>query len=168
MLKVLPNYIHFILLTLTSLSVSSQNTASASFNASVNIIKPIEIQTTSDMNFADIEVNGPGSVILNPDNSRITSGEVKLAGGTNVSAAELRIKGENNFSYDVTMPSGEFYMVNGQGKITLKDFTLSKSNSSIQGNTAVIKIGATIEVDDKPGYGTYVTPTPIEVIVSYN
>lgn len=156
-----------ILLGLPQISQAQAN-ASASFSASVTIIEPIEIQTTSEMNFASIDAGTGGSVILNPDNTRNTTGDVRLDNAANVSAAIFEVKGQKGYSYHINIPEGSFNMVNGLEKIVIKDFNTSSRNSSLNSGAQIISLGATLEIEPGQKPGLYITPTPIEITVSYN
>lgn len=60
--------------------VQAQASATASFTASATIIQPIGITTTANMNFAHIDAQEGGAVILTPQNTRFTTGEITTAG----------------------------------------------------------------------------------------
>ena len=145
-----------------------QNSATASFTASVTIIEPIEIKNTANMNFARIDAREGGSVTLHPDNTRSVTGDVKLEGSGNVSAAVFEVKGQNGYTYDISIPEGKYIMVNGSKKIVLKDFKLSSDSKSLNKDSQIIKIGATIDIEGNQKPGRYITPAPLEVTVSYN
>jgi len=145
-----------------------QNSATASFTASVKIIQPIEIQITSEMNFASVNARQGGSVILNPDNTRTAIGDVRLDAATNVSAAIIEVKGQNGYSYTINLPNKEFSMVNGSSQIILKDFKANYESGSISLDNQTIRLGATLQINPEQKPGVYVTPSPIEVTISYN
>ncbi|WP_300438182.1 DUF4402 domain-containing protein [Christiangramia sp.] len=145
-----------------------QHSASASFTASVNIIEPISLKTTSNMNFASIDAGMGGSVILNPDHTRSINGNVSLANATNVSAAEFEVKGQNGYSYNINVPRGSFSMRNGSDRIIIKDFTASSLSSTLNTDSQIISVGATLEIDPGQKPGIYTSSSPIEIMVSYN
>ncbi|SDS40552.1 protein of unknown function [Christiangramia echinicola] len=160
-------FILFIFLALPIISLG-QSSASASFVASVTIIEPIEIRNNANMNFARIDAQGGGSVILNPDNTRSVIGNVKLEKSARVSAAVFEVKGQNGYTYDISIPPGEYVMVNGSKRIILKDFKLSSNSNSFHEDSQIIRMGATIDVEANQKSGRYITPAPLEVTVSYN
>lgn len=153
---------------LTQVSLFGQNSASASFTASVTIIEPIEIKTTADMNFASIGARQGGSVILNPDNSRTVTGDISLEGSDGLTAAVFEVKGQNGYSYDIIIPEGNFVMTNGADKVTLKDLKISSHSNTLNKDSQIIRLGATLEVGAQQKPGKYITPTPLEITVSYN
>lgn len=160
-------YILFLII-LAPLGVLGQNSASATFTASATIIEPIEVQTTSDMNFAEIDARNGGTVILNPDNTRSAFGDVQLKSSSAVSAAVFEVKGQNGYSYSINIPTGDFTMINGSKQINLKDFTVNTDSSTLNSDSQVIRMGATIEIEPDQEPGRYITPTPLEITVSYN
>lgn len=157
-----------IILLLTQVSLFGQNTASASFTASVTIIEPIEIKTTSNMNFASIDARQGGSVILSPDDTRTATGDIELKSSNGLSAAVFEVKGHNGYSYDIIIPNGEFIMTNGSEKVVLKDFKAFSASKTLDQNSQTIRMGATLEVGAQQKPGNYITPAPLEITVSYN
>jgi hypothetical protein len=161
-------YCFLLLLILLPYGLTAQSSASTSFTASVTIIEPVTIQTRANMNFATIDARQGGLVILNPDNTRIVNGEVQLELAETASAAEFEIRGQNGLSYDLQIPQGDFKMSNGVSEITIKDFTLERSSDPQNSDFQKIRMGATLEIDANQPPGRYITPTPIEVTISYN
>ena len=148
--------------------MKGQQSASATFTASVNIIKPIEIRTISNLNFANIDASNGGSVILNPDNSRSANGGIKLENSQMASAASFEIKGQNGYAYSVNVPQGDYIMQNGSQKIILKDFRIAAAENGLNSDNQTFNLGATIDVQAQQKPGRYITPTPLEITVSYN
>lgn len=79
MLRITTLILFFSIITVNSLF--SQASATANFTASATIIQPIGITTTNNMQFANIDAQNGGAVILTPENTRITTGELILADG---------------------------------------------------------------------------------------
>src|SRR5580698_1501605 len=112
-----------IVLGATSTSSFAQATATAS--ASANIITPITIVKTVDMNFGNVAVSATtaGTAILAPAGTRTTGG----AGGVTlpatvgtVAAASFTVSGQASYTYAITLPSsctisssGNTMIVNG-------------------------------------------------------
>ncbi|MCM8570147.1 DUF4402 domain-containing protein [Gramella jeungdoensis] len=161
-------FIPACLFFLISFSGISQRSATASFTATVTIIDPIEIQATSDMNFASIDARNGGTVTLNPDNTRSSSGDVLLDNTSGVSAATFEIKGQSGYSFDLCLPEGDFVLVNGPENITIKDFTSDLKTQTLLAGTQMIRLGATLEIAPNQRPGVYSSPAPIEVTVNYN
>lgn len=159
-----------ILFSLLIISINSygQNSASANFTAIVNIVEPISIQTTANMNFASIDARNGGTVILNPDHSRVTTGDVQLDNSNNVSAATFEVKGQNGYSYNINIPQGSFSMTNGSEEIILRDLHATTRSNTLNSDRQIISIGASLDIEPNQEPGVYITPTPIEIMVSYN
>lgn len=146
-----------------------QTQATATFTASVTIIEPIGITNTSEMNFAAVDAKTGGTVVLTPENQRFASGGVQLADGTNVSAASFRVTGQKGFSYDITLPQGEYLLTNGSQNLILKDFTSNLTGSgNLTTGTSELRVGATVEIQPGQNPGTYNTLAPLPVTVNYN
>ena len=150
-----------------SFSGLAQNSASATFTASVTVISPIEINTISNMNFASIDARKGGTVILRPDNTRASNGSVVLDNSTGLSAASFLVKGQDAFSFDIALPKGSYTLKNGDQSITIKDFT-SDFNPVLNDGRQTINLGATLEINPDQKPGTYNSSTPLQVTVNYN
>ena len=143
--------------------------ATANFTASATIIQPIGITTTSNMNFANLDAKSGGAVILTPENTRLSSGDVVLADGTSASAASFTVTGETGFTYAVTLPASEYVLTNGTESMIIKDFTSSIDNSgSLAGGSQNISVGATLNVNPNQTPGNYTSPSGFNVTVNYN
>lgn len=158
----------FFLFLLLSFSGFSQRSATATFTASVTVIEPIEIHTTSEMNFASIEARNGGMVILRPDNTRSGIGDVLLDDASGVSAAAFEINGQSGYSFHLSLPEGDFVLVNGTDNIIIKDFTTDIKTQNLVAGTQIVRLGATLEISPNQGPGVYSSPSPIEVTVNYN
>src|ERR1700761_7010469 len=84
--------------------------ASATASASVNIITPISIVKTIDMNFGNVAVSAStaGTVVLTPAGGRTAGG----AGGVTlpatvgtVAAASFTVSGATSYTYAITLPT---------------------------------------------------------------
>src|SRR5580698_5417503 len=97
-----------IVLGATSTSSFAQATATAS--ASANIITPITIVKTVDMNFGNVAVSATtlGTAVLAPGGTRTTGGAggVTLPATTGtVAAATFTVAGQASYTYAITLPS---------------------------------------------------------------
>ncbi|WP_207388430.1 DUF4402 domain-containing protein [Gramella sp. KN1008] len=135
--------------------------------ATVTIIEPVQIENTSNMNFASIDARKGGTVTLHPDNTRSSSGDVLLDEASGVSAASFRIKGQSGYSYNIIVPQNEILMSNGKSSLTLKDFTVDYQGL-FNDNTETVRLGASLDVGAGQQPGNYRSIAPIEVTVSYN
>lgn len=157
----------FILLG-TGLGVA-QTSASASFTASVTIIQPIGITTTSQMNFANVDAQQGGAVVLSPDNTRSATGGVVLDDASQVSAAAFEITGEEDFTFSITLPQEEYVLSNGTEEMIIKDFTSNLANQGqLAGGATTVRVGATLNVNPNQKPGVYTSPGAMNVTVNYN
>lgn len=143
--------------------------ATANFNASVTIIQPIGITTTSDLNFANVDAKNGGEITLSPNSIRTSVGEVELSDGGNVSAASFEITGESGFTYGVTLPLDNYVLSNGSESMIINNFTtdFNGENALVTGSQK-INVGATLKVNPNQTPGFYSTMEPLNVTVTYN
>lgn len=152
-----------------SISSMSFGQATANFTASVTVIQPIGITTTSDMDFANLDASSGGAVVLTPESTRMTTGGVRLKDSGNVSAARFEITGQSGLAFSVTLPQNQYVLSNGRESIIIRDFTSSYNSSGILAeNTQILKVGATIDVPPNQTPGRYSNQTPLSVTVNYN
>lgn len=143
--------------------------ATANFTASVTIIQPVGISTTSNMDFANLDASSGGEVILTPDNARITTGGIELAEGGQVSAATFEVTGQAGFTFAITLPEDQYTLSNGSESIIIKDFTSNYDGTGLlaQGSHR-ISVGATLDIDPNQTPGKYVSQAPLNITVNYN
>ncbi|WP_229793663.1 DUF4402 domain-containing protein [Salinimicrobium marinum] len=163
------HFICILILMVLSFSVKGQTSATASFTASVTIIQPIGITTTSNMNFANLDAKDGGAVILTPENTRISTGGVSLEDDATVSAAAFEVTGEEGFAFSITLPENDYILTNGSESMIIKDFTSSLAEGgSISGGSRTVRVGATLDVHPNQTPGIYNSPAPMNVTVNYN
>jgi hypothetical protein len=146
----------------------AQTSATATFIASVNIIEPIQIETTSHMNFADVDAQAGGKVVLNPDNSRSAMGGAILKNNSTASAATFIVKGQAGQAFSIIIPTSEYKMYNGNKEIILKNFQSQIETGDSKEGVQIIRLGATLELEPNQEPGMYVSSAPLAVTVSYN
>ncbi len=156
----------FIVLCSTNITFAQ---ATATFNASVTIIQPIGITTTSDLKFANVDAKNGGDVTLSPNSIRTTSGEVELSDGGIVSAASFEITGESGYTYAVTLPSDNYILSNGSETMEINNFTTDyNSDNVLASGSQIINVGATLKVKPNQTPGTYMNQGGFNVTVNYN
>ncbi|PKD17109.1 hypothetical protein APR41_06655 [Salegentibacter salinarum] len=148
--------------------VFSQASATANFTASATIIQPIGITTTSNMQFANIDAQNGGEVILTPNNTRIITGELVLAEGGNVSAATFEVTGQNDFAFGISLPKGTHRLSSGSESMLIQDFTTNYDGSSLNGDGKTIRVGASLIVRPNQKPGDYITTGDLQITVNYN
>lgn len=143
--------------------------ATANFTASVTIIQPIEITTTSDMNFAYVDAKNGGIVTLSTNSIRTSTGDLELAEGGSISAASFEVTGEPGLTYAVTVPNNDYVLSNGSESIIIKHFTTDfNSDNALATASQTINIGASLEVNPNQTPGNYVSQAGLNVTVNYN
>lgn len=158
----------FILIAYTGFSQAS---ASVSIITSAEIVDPIKISKTVDLNFGSV-IGGynPGSLTLSPDGTRSANGvEISNAIPGEVNPAEAIITHGNN-NYSITLPStfSLFNNVNPSQSLIIDNFTVVPTPSSEENGTDVLKIGATLNLEANQVSGIYSNPLGFNVTVSYN
>ena len=157
-----------IFFMLAATPLFSQASASANFTASATIIQPIGINTSSHMNFANIDAKNGGSIILTPENIRIINGDLELAEGGNVSAATFEVTGQTGYAFAISLPKGSHQLTNGSESMLIQDFTTNYDGSSLSGDSKTIKVGASLIVNPNQQPGDYKTNGDLQVTVNYN
>jgi len=158
-------HILFLSLTFTGLGYAQ---ATANFTATATIIQPITISTTSQMNFANIDAKNGGEVILTPESTRYTSGEVELDDASNVAAASFTVSGQKGYTYGITLPKIDHVLTNGKEEMIIKNFTTDLNSGSLADGSQTFRVGATLKVNPNQQPGIYVTPGSLNVTVNYN
>ena len=146
----------------------------ATASASANIVTPIAITKTVDMDFGNIAVNNnAGTVQLAPSESatRTPSGGVTLPTAVgNVKAAKFSVTGAANYGFSITLPTSTVVVKNGSNTMNIDTFTSSLGAlSTLSGSGAAdFYVGATLYVTGGQAEGAYTTETPFTVTVNYN
>ncbi|MCF8450820.1 MAG: DUF4402 domain-containing protein [Taibaiella sp.] len=149
--------------------------ATATASASANIITPITIVKTVDMNFGNVAVSATlaGTVIMTPAGIRTTGGAggVTLPATTGtVSAASFTVSGSASYTYDITLPSTATITDGASHNMTVNAFTSTPSATGTlsAGGTETLTVGATLNVSAAQAAGTYTNATAVPVTVNYN
>jgi len=156
-------------LIILSFSTEAMAQATATFTASVTIIQPIGITNTANMNFANVDAKSGGTVILDPDNTRISQGGVKLTDGNTVSAATFEVTGQAGYTYSITLPNSDQVLTNGTDDIIIRDFTSSlKEEGSLADGSQTLRVGASLDINPNQTPGNYTSPGGFNITVNYN
>ena len=154
-------------------STFAQATATAS--ASANIITPITIVKTVDMNFGNVAVSAvnAGTAILAPAGTRTTGGgggvTLPATAGT-VSAASFTVSGQASYTYAITLPSSCTITDGASHNMNVNAFTSSPSATGAlsTGGTQTLTVGATLNVTAGQFSAAYTNATGVPVTVNYN
>jgi hypothetical protein len=152
-----------------SFTANAQVTASASTAA--NIVGPIAISKTVDMNFGNLAVSPTvaGTVVLAPNSSRTQTGGVVLPVITGtVTAATFAVSGEAGTTYSITLP-GSITLFSGANMMTVNNFTSTPTpTGSLATGTENVNVGATLNVAAGQASGLYTNASDLIVTVNYN
>ncbi|GAA4464572.1 hypothetical protein GCM10023093_15170 [Nemorincola caseinilytica] len=156
-------------------SNSSFAQASATASASANIITPISIVKTVDMNFGNVAVSATlaGTAVLAPAGTRTTGGAggVTLPATTGtVAAASFTVSGQGGYTYAITLPVSCVITDGATHNMTVDNFTSSPSATGTlsSGGTETLNVGATLNVAAGQAAGLYTNATGVPVTVNYN
>ncbi|MCF8371356.1 MAG: DUF4402 domain-containing protein [Bacteroidales bacterium] len=159
-----------IVMILFATSTFAQVTATAS--ASAQILTPIAITKTVDMNFGNLAVNATsGTIVLTPASSRSNTGGVTFLNGNNgtVTAASFTVTGLADATYSITLPAGATTISYSGNDMTVDSWTSTPTpTGTLTGGTQTLNVGATLNVPASSPAGLYTSATPFEVTVNYN
>ena len=161
-----------IAILFSGVSVISSAQVTATATASSTIVTPIGITKTVDMNFGNVAINASagGTVVLAPAGTRTSTGGVTLpATAGTVAAAEFNVTGANNYTFSITLPSTSHEIKSGSNTMSVTGFTSTPTpTGTLSAGSAIVKVGATLNVSAGQAAGTYTSVTPFEVTVNYN
>ena len=144
---------------------------SANASVSVNLITPITITKTVDMNFGNVAVSAsPGTVVLAPAGTRTLTGGITLPVVTGtVTAASFTVTGSTTYTFSISLPSSPLTITSGANTMTVSAFTSNPSTTgTLAAGTATLSVGATLNVGASQPAGAYTSATPFSVTVNYN
>lgn len=158
------------------IAVFAQPKATATANISAQIIRPIEISKTADMNFGNIiSSTEEGTVVLSTDNSTTVTGGAFRPNATlgTITSAVFETTGFANAVYAITLPSGNSVKISNGGtgsanEMFVNTFLSSPSENGILGTDGKqsFNVGATLIVKADQATGVY-TGT-FDAKVNYN
>lgn len=157
------------ILTIASFTANAQVTASAS--SAANIIGPISISKSVDLNFGNVAVNSTlgGTVVLAPAGTRTQTGGVTLPVITGtVSAAKFTVSGQTGTTYSISLPAS-IVLSDGSHNMTVDNFTSTPTTTgSLASGTEDIFVGGTLHVAAAQASGLYTNTADLVVTVNYN
>lgn len=131
--------------------------ASTNGNATATVLAPLTLTAGAGMDFGDVAgaTGAATTVILTPAGGT-SSGDGATVGGTPVAGA-FSVTGDDALTYDISLPANAT-LTGGTGPdITVDTFTSSKAgnSSTTSGGTDNFTVGATLNLADGQGSGTY-------------
>lgn len=149
----------------------SQVSVSASIEARVTVVEPIQIRKSYDLNFGNvISGNTPGTLMLKPDGTRIASGvEISNAVPGEVNPAEaIVLHGNHNYSINFPISYTLYNVQDPSQRIIVDDFTVKPFSLNPETGSDILMIGATLNMKAHQGSGYYTNPIGFNVTVAYN
>lgn len=141
--------------------------ATASASASANILAPVTLTKTSDLNFATIVTGTTADTVIVSAAGARTCGAALTCSGS-VTSAAFNVAGTASTSYAITLPS-TISITSGSNAMNVATFTSSKSGnvSTLNGSGAdSFSVGATLSVGANQAAGAYTGN--FTVAVDYN
>lgn len=142
----------------TGLYSASVFAASADGNASATVLAPLTLTPGTGMDFGEVaaETGDVSTVVLTPGGV-VSSSDGATIGGGSPAAGAFSVTGNDTLAYDISLPASTT-LAGGIGPaITVNAFTSSKvdNSSTTSGGTDNFTVGATLNLADGQGSGTY-------------
>jgi hypothetical protein len=162
-----------LLVCSTTFSAFAQASASATATSSATIVTPIAISEVTNLDFGNVAISAvsAGTLVMDATSAgvRTLTGGVTLpaVSGTH-QAASFDVTGNTNYTFTVTLPSGNLDLASGLNHMQVNTFTQSAGSGTLTSGAQTIYVGATLNVTAAQPAGSYVSGTPFTVTVDYN
>jgi hypothetical protein len=132
--------------------------ATTTTTVEVNIVSTIVLVAKNGIVFGDISSSSiPGTVTIDTDSSRTTTGGVTVNSNTSGTPALFEVSGDQNALYDITLPesitlssaAGDSMIVNNFTSIPVENAQLDSSGRQN------MNVGATLNVGSFQPFGAY-------------
>jgi len=149
----------------------TQVSTSANINVRVNVVEPIKITKSVDLDFGNVIGSfTTGTLTLDPDGIRTVNGvQISNAVPGDVTAAEAIVTHNNN-NYSISLPES-FTLFNSENPdqfLLINQFTVQPLPNAGDEGSDILKIGATLNLEANQLPGFYTNSTGFNVTVSYN
>jgi hypothetical protein len=144
--------------------------ATAYANIYATVVAPVGIEKKADLTFSEIiSSKNSNTVVLGTDN-QLTASNIEVAQNGKGTVASFSITGSNQSTFDVTLPKETFTISDGgSNTMTVSNFTSTHAQlNTLQSNSNIIKIGATLHVPENQSAGSYNAQNPFLVTLNYN
>lgn len=139
--------------------------ASTNGNASATVLAPLTITAGAGMDFGNVAgaTGSATTVVLTPAGAT-SSGDGATVGGTSAAGA-FTVTGDDSLTYDISLPASTTLTGGSGPAITVNNFTSSKTgnSSNTSGGNDSFTVGATLNLSDGQGSGTYTGTYAISV-----
>lgn len=149
--------------------------ATASAQATVNVVSSLRITKNQDLSFGTVVPSGSGgTVVLAPAGARTVSGGVSFSLADVGRQAKFTVTGDSNATYAISLPASITIQKNllsglltGPGSMVVDGFTSDPAGTGqLVSGTQVLQIGATLHVAANQVPGAY--SGLFNVTVEYN
>lgn len=144
--------------------------ASATANGSAEVITPIAISKTADLDFGSFAAGTGGTVVISTAGARSATGAVVLSALDAGNAASFSVSGQANATYAITLPTSATitHTVDSTKTMSIGTFTSNPSGTGTlsAGGAQTVTVGGTLTVGNAQTVGSY-TGT-FNVSVEYN
>jgi len=150
----------------------SQQVASATSGAKAGITTPVVVSKSADLVFGTISVsmtNG-GTIIINPDGTRTTSGGVHIPTFPPASSGASFTVASQDYTYYISLPTTVLDPKEYDLKVMdIGHFVTNPViNETVNSGTKTIGIGATLTVGPAKSIASEEVVVPFPIIVTYN
>ena len=146
---------------------SSENSDVKSAGVSAEVITPIALSKTTDLNFGQVVATGSsGTVTISAGGSLSVTGGAFLGHSTSISAAAFAVSGQTGASYSISTDSSITIDDGSSDSMTVDSFSPSKSSGTLEGGVDTFSVGATLNVAANQPVGSYTGS--FNVTVAYN
>jgi hypothetical protein len=155
-------------LALLLISATAANAATASSNASAEILTALTLTNTVPLEFGEIAASAAaGTVSVSTASVRTSTGGVTLAGLTPATASSFAVTGDAGDTYAITLPTSTT-IASGANSMTVDTFTSAPDTTGTLsgGGTDTVLVGATLHVGANQVAGDYIGT--FDLIVVYN
>ena len=146
---------------ITSVGIStSVIAAQATGTATANVIAPMGITNTSDLQFGEIIGGTGGTVIVTPLGLAL-GGSLPSAGTASAGTFDITGEGTRTFSIAIAKVTD---LINGTDNLVISDFTnTAGATGTLIGGALTIGVGATITLDGSEPANTYTGTYTVDV-----
>lgn len=130
------------------------DTATTNGSATAEVVIPISVTNTADLDFGAITPNGSAAVVsMSAAGSRTGSADVLIGGGS-PNAAAFTVAGDADRAFTFTLPAGEATLASGLDEMTVDTWT-SDAPATVTGGSVSVNVGGALHVAAAQPAGDY-------------
>lgn len=145
-------------IAVTSLSLKNTYAATTTTTVDANIVSTINLVVQNGIVFGDISASSiPGSVTIDIDGSRTTTGGATVNSNTSATPARYEVTGDPNALYIITLPDSVVITSSAGDSMVVDTFISSPSTNGQldSGGRQNLTVGATMRVGSFQPFGAY-------------